>query len=74
MAGNGESRRKEDASLLVLFLIILFVKLSSSIADVPGLRNICVPKKCRGRQASPRREGKLSFVLKVFGYRKWGAL
>ena len=58
MAGNGESRRKEDASLLVLFLIILFMKLSSSTADVPGLRNICVLKKnvVEGRQVQDVRE------------------
>jgi hypothetical protein len=35
---------------------MLFVKTPYSIADVPGLRNICVSEKCCARQANPRSE------------------
>ena len=56
MTGNVKTRRKVVANLLGLFLITLFVKLSSSIADVPGLRNICVDEKCPAKHASPRYE------------------
>jgi hypothetical protein len=66
MTGNGESRRKEDASVLVLFLIILFVKLSFSFADVPGFRNICVPEKCPARHGSSKREGNSVFSESFF--------